>query len=136
MRPPHNHQMWGVIGIYTAREDNIFWRRVCGCQGGQLEAVGAKALCERDAEPLGRNIIHSVINPISRLTGAIHVYGGDFLAAPGRSEWDPETFLERPWDTERVAKQFEEVSDGQRWPLRGEPDVVRDRKSRFASRLS
>jgi predicted metal-dependent enzyme (double-stranded beta helix superfamily) len=25
---PHNHQMWAVIGIYTGREDNIFWRRL------------------------------------------------------------------------------------------------------------
>src|ERR1700751_2990497 len=25
---PHNHQMWAVIGVYTGREDNIFWRRV------------------------------------------------------------------------------------------------------------
>ena len=24
---PHNHQMWAVIGIYTGREDNVFWRR-------------------------------------------------------------------------------------------------------------
>src|SRR5262245_41813172 len=108
MRPPHKHQMWGVIGIYTGREDNIFWRRVSASQGSKLEAVGAKALGEGDAEPLGRNIIHSVINPIPRLTAAIHVYGGDFLAAPGRSEWDPETFFERPWDTEKVARQFEE----------------------------
>jgi len=106
MRPPHKNG--GVIGIYTGREDNIFWRRVPGSHSGKLEAVGAKALCERDVEPLGRNIIHSVINPISRLTGAIQVYGGDFLAAPGRSEWDPETFLEQPWDTERVARQFEQ----------------------------
>jgi predicted metal-dependent enzyme (double-stranded beta helix superfamily) len=111
MRPPHNHQMWGVIGIYTGREDNIFWRRVPGSQGRKLEAVGAKALCEGDAEPLGPNIIHSVYNPISRLTGAIHVYGGDFLAAPGRSEWDPETFFERPWATESVARQFEQAND-------------------------
>jgi len=27
---PHNHQMWAVIGIYTGREDNIFWRRIPG----------------------------------------------------------------------------------------------------------
>ena len=27
---PHNHQMWAVIGIYTGREDNIFWRRRLG----------------------------------------------------------------------------------------------------------
>jgi predicted metal-dependent enzyme (double-stranded beta helix superfamily) len=25
---PHNHEMWAVIGIYTGREDNIFWRRL------------------------------------------------------------------------------------------------------------
>jgi predicted metal-dependent enzyme (double-stranded beta helix superfamily) len=24
---PHNHRMWAVIGIYTGREDNVFWRR-------------------------------------------------------------------------------------------------------------
>ena len=87
---PHNHQMWAVIGICTGREDNIFWRRVSSDQGEGLEAAGAKALSEKDAEPLGANIIHSVTNPITRLTGAIHVYGGGFFCAE-RSEWDPET---------------------------------------------
>jgi hypothetical protein len=48
---------------------------------------GAKALSTGDAEPLGNNIIHSVTNPIRRLTGAIHVYGGDFFHEE-RSEWD------------------------------------------------
>jgi predicted metal-dependent enzyme (double-stranded beta helix superfamily) len=80
---PHDHRMWAVIGIYTGREDNIFWRRLPGGRGGKLEAAGAKALGERDAEPLGHNIIHSVTNPIGRLTGAIHVYGGDFFRAIG-----------------------------------------------------
>jgi predicted metal-dependent enzyme (double-stranded beta helix superfamily) len=67
---PHDHQMCSVIGIYTGREDNIFWRRL---PGGKVEAAGARALCEKDAEPLGHNIIHSVTNPIARLTGAIHL---------------------------------------------------------------
>lgn len=106
---PHNHQMWAVIGIYTGREDNIFWRRVPGSQGGKVEAAGAKALCEKDAEPLGRDIIHSVTNPIPRLTGAIHVYGGDFFGA-GRSEWDPETLKEQPCDVERILRTFEEAN--------------------------
>ena len=109
IRPPHNHQMWAVIGIYTGREDNIFWRRVVG--NSRLEAAGAKALAERDAEPLGRNIIHSVINPIPRLTGALHVYGGDFLAAGGRSEWDPDTFREQPLDIDNVMRQFEGANE-------------------------
>ena len=104
---PHNHQMWAVIGVYTGREDNIFWRRIPGSENGKLEAAGAKALCEKDAEPLGRNIIHSVTNPISRLTGAIHVYGGDFFGAE-RSEWDPETLLEQRYDVEKTMRLFEE----------------------------
>jgi predicted metal-dependent enzyme (double-stranded beta helix superfamily) len=104
---PHNHQMWAVIGIYTGREDNIFWRRIPGAPAGKLEAAGARALCEKDAEPLGQNIIHSVTNPIPRLTGAIHVYGGDFFA-PGRSEWDPESLVEQPCNVDRILRQFEE----------------------------
>ena len=60
--PPHNHHMWAVIGIYTGREDNIFWRRL---PDGRVEAAGAQSLCERDAVPLGRDIIHSVTNPIA-----------------------------------------------------------------------
>jgi predicted metal-dependent enzyme (double-stranded beta helix superfamily) len=104
---PHNHRMWAVIGIYTGREDNIFWRRVRGDPTGRVEAAGAKALCEGDAEPLGRDIIHSVTNPVSRYTGAIHVYGGDFFG-PGRSEWDPETLREQSYDIEKVRRIFEE----------------------------
>jgi len=36
-----------------------------------------------------------------RVAGAIHVYGGDFFAA-SRSEWDPETLLEQPFDKEKT----------------------------------
>ncbi len=106
---PHNHQMWAVIGIYTGREDNIFWRRIPGGQGGKLEAAGAKALSAKDAEPLGGNIIHSVTNPIARLTGAIHVYGGDFFGIE-RSEWDPETLREGRYDVAKAIRLFEEAN--------------------------
>lgn len=109
---PHNHEMWAVIGVYTGREDNIFWRRIAGSPG-KVEAVGAKALSVREAEPLGRNIIHSVTNPIPRLTAAIHVYGGDFFTTP-RSEWDPETLLEEPYNVERAVRRFEEANAPQR----------------------
>ncbi len=104
---PHNHEMWAVIGIYTGREDNIFWRRVADEEGGLIEAAGAEALSEKDAVPLGPDIIHSVTNPVSRLTGAIHVYGGDFFETP-RSEWDPETLLEESYDVEATLRFFEE----------------------------
>jgi predicted metal-dependent enzyme (double-stranded beta helix superfamily) len=105
---PHNHQMWAVIGIYAGREDNIFWRRLPD-GSGRVEAAGARALCVRDAEPLGHNIIHSVTNPIPRLTGAIHVYGGDFFGAE-RSEWDAETLMEGRYDAERTMRRFEEAN--------------------------
>ena len=105
---PHNHNMWASIGIYTGREDNVFWRRVKGTPN-KIEAAGAKALCATDAEPLGADIIHSVINPIDRLTGAIHIYGGDFFAAE-RSEWDSMTLEEHRSDGERTRRVFEEAN--------------------------
>jgi predicted metal-dependent enzyme (double-stranded beta helix superfamily) len=108
---PHNHLMWAVIGIYTGREDNIFWRRLPGQDGGRIEAAGAKSLGERDVEPLGRDVIHTVTNPLPRLTGAIHVYGGDFFAV-ARSEWDPETLLERPFDVEKNLRLLERTNAG------------------------
>lgn len=104
---PHNHGMWAVIGLYTGREDNIFWRRIDEPgMPSRVEAAGAKALSAGEAAPLGKDIIHSVTNPIPRLTGALHVYGGDFFR-PGRSEWDPETLREQPYDAERTRAMFE-----------------------------
>jgi len=105
---PHNHKMWAVIGIYTGREDNIFWRRV-GDHPASIEAAGAKALSEKEAFPLGHDIIHSVINPIPRLTGALHVYGGDFFAVD-RSEWDPESLGEQSSSGEKMARRFDEAN--------------------------
>src|SRR5258705_2684093 len=112
---PHNHQMWAVIGIYSGREDNFFWRRRPD-GSGRVEAAGARALCVGDVEPLGHNIIHSVTNPIPRLSGAIHVYGGDFFAAE-RSEWDFETLTEGRYAAERAMRRFEEANAS----MRGDP---------------
>ncbi len=106
---PHDHRMWAVIGIYTGREDNIFWRRLPSEEGGGIEAAGARALSVKDAVPLGPDIIHSVTNPIPRLTGAIHVYGGDFFGVD-RSEWDPETLRQRRYDMARAMKAFEDAN--------------------------
>jgi hypothetical protein len=76
----------------------------------QNEAAGAQALCERDAVAFGSDVIHSVINPIDRLTGAIHIYGGgDFIAAE-RSEWDAMTLDEHRLDRVRRQREFEEAN--------------------------
>ena len=103
---PHNHRMWAVIGVYTGREDNIFWKRSRqqGRSRGRAGAVASATRC-----PLGQDIIHSVTNPIPRLTGAIHVYGGDFFAME-RSEWDPETLVEGRYDAQKTMRHFEQAN--------------------------
>lgn len=103
---PHNHNMWASIGIYSGREDNIMWERA----GQAIEASGAASLSEKEVFGLRADAIHSVTNPIRRMTGAIHVYGGDFFA-PGRSEWDSETLLERPFDLEAAREVFREANE-------------------------
>ena len=108
---PHDHRTWAVIGVYTGREDNIFWRRIPGSarngkDGRELEAAGAQSLGTGDVTALGRDIVHSVLNPIGKLTGAIHIYQGDFFAIE-RSEWDAETLREAPYDKAKVARLFE-----------------------------
>src|SRR6516164_367816 len=106
---PHDHRTWAVIGVYTGAEDNIYWRRCGDGPGeGRIEAAGARSLRAGGVEPLGRDVIHSVLNPIPRLTAAIHVYGGDFFAI-ARSEWDPEVLTERPYERERNFRAFAEA---------------------------
>ena len=106
---PHNHNTWAVIGVYTGREDNIFWRRLPDDAGASIEAAGARSLGVREAVPLGRDIIHSVANPIGKVTGALHVYGADFFALE-RSEWEPETLSEQAYDSDKTMRMFEEAN--------------------------
>ena len=103
---PHDHHMWAVIGIYGGREQNIFYRR---SEKG-LTQHGTKEMNARDTIPLGAAIIHAVTNPLDQITGAIHVYGGDFFATP-RSEWDPQTFMEQPYDVAHTMRAFEEANE-------------------------
>src|SRR5271165_3396808 len=91
---PHDHRMWAVIGIYSGREDNAFFRR----DGDSVIPSGGKELADGAVLLLGDDVIHSVHNPArSSYTGAIHVYGGDFVGTP-RSQWDPTTLTEQPYD--------------------------------------
>ena len=90
---PHDHLMWANIGIYTGREDNIFWRR----SSAGVEAYGAEALFVKDAAALPEDAVHSVTNPLLRFTGGLHIYGGDFFDTT-RSQWNPETLEEEPSD--------------------------------------
>ena len=103
---PHDHRMWAVIGIYGGREQNTFFRR---SEEG-LKRHGVKDLNAKDVAPLGESIIHAVRNPLDQITAAIHVYGGNFFDTP-RSEWDPKTLQEKPYDVADTMRQFEESNN-------------------------
>jgi predicted metal-dependent enzyme (double-stranded beta helix superfamily) len=105
---PHNHLMWAAIGIYAGQEDNTFYRRTA--PGARtIDESGGKALTVGDVLLLGDDIIHAVANPTRQLTGAIHVYGGDFVNQP-RSQWGPGERAERPYNMDYVNKEFAEAN--------------------------
>jgi len=103
---PHNHLMWANIGIYTGREDNIFWKTT----PGGIKAYGADALFVKDTAMLKKNAVHSVTNPLQRFTGGIHIYGGDFFGTK-RSQWNPETLEEEPSDGARIRAMFQRENE-------------------------
>jgi len=103
MTLPHDHRMAAVIGMYGGREDNVFWRRTANGKKFPIEVAGGEALGDGDTVILGRDIIHSVMNPLEKLSGAIHVYDGPFMSTP-RSMWNAETLKEEPYDFAAVAK--------------------------------
>lgn len=106
---PHDHRMWAAIGIYAGQEDNAFFRRSAPGQGTLVES-GGKELVAGDVVVLGDDTIHAVANPLDRLTGAVHVYGGDFVRQP-RSQWGPGPREERPHQMEVLRQQFAEANE-------------------------
>jgi predicted metal-dependent enzyme (double-stranded beta helix superfamily) len=103
---PHNHNHRAIIGMYAGAEDNIFWRRLPHDAKGRVEAAGAESLRQGNVAVLGRDIIHSVTNPLSKLSMALHVYDGDFMADTKRSHWDAESLAEAPYDGAVVSPMF------------------------------
>lgn len=100
---PHNHNMSAIIGMYGGREDNTFWRRTREGKRFAIEPAGGEALGTGDVTLLGPDIVHSVTNPLPRISAAIHVYDGPFLTVE-RSMWDAETLREQPYDAAVVAR--------------------------------
>jgi predicted metal-dependent enzyme (double-stranded beta helix superfamily) len=105
---PHNHQMWATIGIYTGQEDNAFYRRDDKDRTRLVES-GGRELRTGDVVTLGTDTIHAVANPTTGLTGAIHIYGGDFINEP-RHQWGPGPMVERPWDLDQTREQFADAN--------------------------
>jgi predicted metal-dependent enzyme (double-stranded beta helix superfamily) len=105
---PHDHRMWAAIAIYAGQEDNAFYRRA-GDDRSTLDDAGGIAVRVGDVLMLGDDVIHAVSNPTRKLTGAIHVYGGDFVNQ-SRSQWGPGPEEERPFDLSEAERQFAEAN--------------------------
>jgi predicted metal-dependent enzyme (double-stranded beta helix superfamily) len=109
---PHDHRMWATIGIYAGTEANTLYRR----GSSQIQAAGERVLDAGDVFSLGPDAIHSVHNPRECFTGAIHVYGGDFVNAP-RSQWDPDSLIERPFNLDDSRRRFAQANEDWRSQL-------------------
>ena len=95
---PHDHRMWALVGVYGGQEDNRFFRRA---EHGLSES-GGRSLMVSDSLAMGDDTIHSIGNPLAHSAlAAIHVYGGDLLAAE-RSMWIEPGYEEQPYDASRV----------------------------------
>ena len=98
---PHDHRMWAVIGVYAGREDNAFFKRTAD----GLAVAGARQLETGDTALLGDQTVHAVTNPLGQFTCSLQIYGGDFFNV-SRSEFDPDTLEERPFDVEKARALF------------------------------
>lgn len=99
---PHDHNMWATVGVYGGREDNIYWKR----EGQEIDPVGASSLGAGSVGSMRADGVHSVVNPIQKLTASIHVYGGDFYA-PGRTSWAGENHEPMEFDQQGLLQHFE-----------------------------
>ena len=105
---PHEHRMWAITGVYGGKEEQSFYR----IDNGQLVAAGGTTLAERDVQLLGPDAIHAVLNPLPRLTAALHIYGGD-LNATERRAFDPRTGRARVMDRELSDRFVDLVAERQ-----------------------
>ena len=96
---PHNHLMWALIGVTHGSEENEFFRR----SDRSIEPSGrGRVIGEGEVLMMGDDTIHSVKNPSSeRLSSALHVYGGNLIAAEKTMWCDPSGNGE-PFDLFRV----------------------------------
>lgn len=95
---PHDHRMWAMVGIYGGQEDNSFYRR----GEGRLAESGGRSIRPSETLAMGDDTIHAIRNPLTHDSlAALHVYGGDLVAAE-RSMWTVPDFEEQPYDETKV----------------------------------
>lgn len=97
---PHNHNLWSVVSVCAGQEDNQFYKR----DGEGLRQIGSKSIVAPGVLANGVDVIHAIRNPLESPLLMLHAYGGDLFATP-RSNWDPVTHKEIPFDWEKVSSK-------------------------------
>jgi predicted metal-dependent enzyme (double-stranded beta helix superfamily) len=97
---PHNHNLWSVVGVCSGREDNQYFER----DGDGLRQCGEASVTGPGVLPNAADVIHAIRNPLDTPLVVVHAYGGDLFSTP-RSNWDPETHKEIPFDWSRVRSE-------------------------------
>ena len=107
--PPHNHLLDALIGIYHGGETNFVYP-VSADQLGVPERhdVAAPAVVH-----LPSHSVHSVANPGSTRSGALHVYLGD-LTRTSRQLWNLQGTQARPFDNARYLAGARSLSASER----------------------
>jgi predicted metal-dependent enzyme (double-stranded beta helix superfamily) len=97
---PHNHNLWSVVGVCAGQEDNRFFER----SGVGLKQIGEASVVGPGVISNDADVIHSIRNPLDTPLVVLHAYGGDLFGTP-RSNWDPETHEEIPFDWRKVRSE-------------------------------
>lgn len=94
---PHNHNLWSVVSVCGGQEDNEFYER----SGNGLKQIGQATVVAPGVLANDADVIHAICNPLDVPLLALHAYGGDLFGV-SRSNWDPETHEEIPYDWTKV----------------------------------
>ena len=94
---PHNHNLWSVVGVCSGQEDNEFFERT----DNGLRQIGRTSVVAPGVLANDVDVIHAISNPLDVPLVVLHAYGGDLFGID-RSNWDPETHEEVPFDWRKV----------------------------------
>lgn len=94
---PHNHNLWSVVSVCAGQEDNEFYER----DGTGLKQTGSASVVAPGVLANPADVIHAICNPLDVPLVVLHAYGGDLFGV-ARSNWDPKTHEEIPFDWARV----------------------------------
>ena len=91
---PHNHAAWAIVGVYDGEEENIFFQEQ---EDGNLIETHRRHLKAGEVLFMDESTIHSVSNPLNRMSYGIHIYGANLISNwAERNVWSLENKTKKP----------------------------------------